>query len=500
MAQNFNLASLGGLITVNTAANTATYSSSLVVGNSSVNVAITSANILANSVLVVANSMATSIATGATANGSTQTTAYPITTTSVQFTTVASGTGAILPTCVPGQRIFIANDGANQLLLYPAAGGVIDQAAANAAVTIAAGGMWEGMALTSINWTSISPDTQGTNGIVVTQSNGAVIATVNSAYIATLSANNASYLNSQPSSYYTNATNITTGTLPYAQLGANVVNTSSAFTITGVHTYNANLVMSTTAGISANGGYGTSGQVLTSNGTTVYWSTVSVPAGGSNTYVQFNNSGALGGSSSLTFNSATGVLNPSILSVGTGSFNTRRANFANGELTFIPYSAAEGASTNTYFMNLCDSGGNNGGSMQLYVRGLATSGSAQATLAAVTMATTSLNVTGDVITNYSDIRLKDVSGPIVNALDKVSQIDPFYYTPNQRAVDMGVDIDMRSRAGVSAQQMQELFPEVVRDAPVGEGYLTVQYDRIVPLLIAAIKELREEIKVLKETK
>ena len=56
-------------------------------------------------------------------------------------------------------------------------------------------------------------------------------------------ANNANNLNGQPASYYTNATNITTGTLPYAQLGANVVNTSGSFTITGTQTFQANLIV-----------------------------------------------------------------------------------------------------------------------------------------------------------------------------------------------------------------------------------------------------------------
>ena len=56
-------------------------------------------------------------------------------------------------------------------------------------------------------------------------------------------ANNANNLNGQPASYYTNAINITTGTLPYAQLGANVVNTSAAFTITGTQTFQANLIV-----------------------------------------------------------------------------------------------------------------------------------------------------------------------------------------------------------------------------------------------------------------
>lgn len=76
------------------------------------------------------------------------------------------------------------------------------------------------------------------------------------ANVATLTANNATYLNGQLASYYTNATNITTGTLPYAQLGTNVVNTSSNFTISGVYTYNANIVANAVS-------------ILVSNATTV---------------------------------------------------------------------------------------------------------------------------------------------------------------------------------------------------------------------------------------
>lgn len=55
---------------------------------------------------------------------------------------------------------------------------------------------------------------------------------------------------------------------------ASYVNTAGAFTRSGVTTFSANLIVSTTAGISANGGYGTTGQALTTNGTSVYWSTI----------------------------------------------------------------------------------------------------------------------------------------------------------------------------------------------------------------------------------
>lgn len=51
---------------------------------------------------------------------------------------------------------------------------------------------------------------------------------------------------------------------------------TAQFSWTNVHTFNANLIISTSAAIYANNSAGVSGQILTSNGSTVYWSTAPV--------------------------------------------------------------------------------------------------------------------------------------------------------------------------------------------------------------------------------
>lgn len=75
-------------------------------------------------------------------------------------------------------------------------------------------------------------------------SNPSAVATVNATTFSGTAAN-ATNLNSQPGSFYTNASNINAGNLPWAHVAANTVNTTGAFTITGVYTHNANIVVNT---------------------------------------------------------------------------------------------------------------------------------------------------------------------------------------------------------------------------------------------------------------
>jgi len=106
-----------------------------------------------------------------------------------------------------------------------------------------------------------------------------------------------------------------------------------------------------------------------------------------------------------------------------------------------------------------------------------------------------LQAAGDIIANASDDRLKNRLGDIDNALGKVESLSGFYFEFNDTAIDLG--LQEGKRVGVSAQEVQSVLPEVVKDAPVDNEYLTVQYEKMVPLLIEAIKEQSTTIEELK---
>jgi len=97
---------------------------------------------------------------------------------------------------------------------------------------------------------------------------------------------------------------------------------------------------------------------------------------------------------------------------------------------------------------------------------------------------------------YSDDRLKTRLGNIEGALDKVMSLNGFHYEANKTAQDLGYDV--KPEVGLSAQEVQAVLPEVVVPAPIDEKYLTIHYERIIPLLVEAIKELKAEVDSLKK--
>ena len=123
-----------------------------------------------------------------------------------------------------------------------------------------------------------------------------------------------------------------------------------------------------------------------------------------------------------------------------------------------------------------------------------------------------IRAAGNISSNYSDERLKENIQVIENALEKVCSLRGVTYTANQLAESFGYT-SKESQVGVLAGEVEKVLPEVVKPAPFdimlfesseisrsGENYKTVQYEKLVPLLIEAIKELNKEIKELKGVK
>ena len=107
-----------------------------------------------------------------------------------------------------------------------------------------------------------------------------------------------------------------------------------------------------------------------------------------------------------------------------------------------------------------------------------------------------IRATNTVTAYYSDDRLKTRLGNIENALDKICSLDGFYYEPSDTAQALGYKV--KREVGVSAQDMKKILPEIVVPAPIDEQYMTIQYERALPLIVEAIKELRDELNSLKK--
>lgn len=94
----------------------------------------------------------------------------------------------------------------------------------------------------------------------------------------------------------------------------------------------------------------------------------------------------------------------------------------------------------------------------------------------------------------SDLRLKNVIEQISQPLDKIGQIESFVYSFKFDEVE-------KRRIGVSAQSVQAVVPEAIDNYKLSpddtETYLSVRYTELVPLLIAGIQELTQQVEQLK---
>jgi hypothetical protein len=114
-----------------------------------------------------------------------------------------------------------------------------------------------------------------------------------------------------------------------------------------------------------------------------------------------------------------------------------------------------------------------------------------------------IRATNDVTAFYSsDQRLKENIINIDNAVDIVKQLNGVRYDWTAAYIESKGGEDgtfvRKQDIGVIAQEVEKVFPEIV--AENSGGYKAVKYERLVAVLIEAVKELSDEVARLKEGK
>lgn len=93
--------------------------------------------------------------------------------------------------------------------------------------------------------------------------------------------------------------------------------------------------------------------------------------------------------------------------------------------------------------------------------------------------------------NFSDERLKDDISLIENPLSKIMSLDAIQFNwNNKQSTHQGHDI------GLIAQQVEKIAPEIVQEKK--SGYKGLKYEKVIPLLVGAIQEQEEKIKILND--
>ncbi len=114
--------------------------------------------------------------------------------------------------------------------------------------------------------------------------------------------------------------------------------------------------------------------------------------------------------------------------------------------------------------------------------------------------TTKLYVNGDITANSiagtSDVRFKTNIRSVSSALDKIKQLRGVYFNWNQKAFPEK-DFGAQDELGFIAQEVEKIVPEIVIKDKTKDEYRSVKYDKLVALLVEAIKEQQKQIDSLK---
>jgi hypothetical protein len=125
-----------------------------------------------------------------------------------------------------------------------------------------------------------------------------------------------------------------------------------------------------------------------------------------------------------------------------------------------------------------------------------------------------LSARGNVTAYSSDKRLKENLKHIESPLDKVQKLNGYTFDWISKIEEVGFVPDHKKNdIGLIAQEVNDVLPQAVAPAPFdmlwdkdkmknisksGKNYLTVQYERLVPLLVEAIKEQQKQINILNQ--
>lgn len=110
--------------------------------------------------------------------------------------------------------------------------------------------------------------------------------------------------------------------------------------------------------------------------------------------------------------------------------------------------------------------------------------------------------------NTSDERLKTNFKSIENPLEKIQKISGYEFDwQTEKCFSLGFEPSNKHEHGLKAQEIEKIVPDAVKIAPFdndghgksksGEKYLTVQYEKLVPLLIESIKAQQQQIDELR---
>ncbi len=115
--------------------------------------------------------------------------------------------------------------------------------------------------------------------------------------------------------------------------------------------------------------------------------------------------------------------------------------------------------------------------------------------------TVRLQVAGDIIANSiagsSDTRFKTNILPIENPLHKVLQLRGVTFDWKTKEFPNRMFSENRA-LGFIAQEVEQVIPEVVQTENNSEGFKSVQYDKVVALLVEAVKEQQKQIEQLQQ--